>query len=419
MSNYNDRDDDFSTEPIQPRRSDQGQQGKQGKLVLGSFKNPPQQQKRWSNTPYTPSPPEEPRYPRPSQEGYSRNNRYQSRKVRKPGRFRRIGCLSLLGLTILFCAIMAIVVPNAMAFGSKISTQTPLSTETGYMLTPDRVNVLMMGYGGGDHPGANLTDSLSVMSIMPPSHHTSIISVPRDLWVQDPTSGQYGKLNTVYSNAISAGDSPAQAGDQAAQKVSAITGLDVKYWVTINFTGFRDLINSIGGIDVYVPDSFNACYPANDDPTVNASWKLIQFNQGQQHMDGETAIEYARAREGTGPNTCAGTTENPAELSDFARSARQQIIMKAVLSKVKSITTWPRLFSAENALEGTIYSNMSLADLGEFALHMDLNDPNTAHIGLSNQNVLTDVTEADGSDALEPANSWQDVADYVQQHLYN
>ncbi len=411
MPNYYDRDDDFSARSGQ---SDGSEQGQQGKLILGSFKNPPERQRRWSNTPYTPPPPEVPRYPRPSQEGYSRN-RYQSRKVYKPGRFRRIGCFSLIGLAVLLCGLMAIAVPNAMAFGTKISTQTPLSTQTGYMGTTDRVNVLMMGYGGGDHPGANLTDSLSVISVMPQSHHTSLISVPRDLWVQDPTSGQYNKLNAVYSNAIAAGDSPAQAGDLAAQKVSAITGLNVNYWVTINFTGFRDLINAIGGIDVYVPDSFNACFPAGDN---NNNWIIVQFNKGQQHMDGNTAIEYARAREPV--EVCSsGTSENEAELSDFARSARQQIIMKAVLAKVKQVTTWPHLFSAENALEGTIYSNMSLADLAEFVLHMNLNDPNTAHIGLSNQNVLTDVTEPDGEDALEPANSWQDVANYVQQHLYN
>ena len=411
MSNYYNRDDDFSTQPAQPRRSDQGQQGK---LVLGSFKNPPQEQRRRSNTPYTPPQPDVPRYPRPSQESYA-PNRYQSRKVNKPGRFRRIGCFSLIGLTVLFCGLMAIVVPNAMAFGSKISTQTPLSTQTGYMGTTDRVNVLMMGYGGGDHPGANLTDSLSVLSVMPPNHHASLISVPRDLWIQDPTSGQGNKLNAVYSNAIAAGNSPAQAGDLAAQKVSAITGLDVKFWVTINFTGFRNLINALGGIDVYVPDSFNACFPAGDN---NNNWILVQFNKGQQHMDGNTAIEYARAREPA--EVCGlGTSENQAELSDFARSARQQIIMKAVLAKVKQVSTWPKLFNAENALEGTIYSNMSLADLGEFVLHMNLNDPNTAHIGLSNQNVLTDFTAPDGSDALEPANSWQDVANYVQQHLYN
>jgi len=123
-----------------------------------------------------------------------------------------------------------------------------------------------------------------------------------------------------------------------------------------------------------VPDSFNACYPANDDPAINASWITIQFNKGMQHMDGATAIEYARAREPM--SVCSNKPSiNLAELTDFARSARQQIIMKAVLAKFKQISTWPKLYDALNALQHTIYTNMSLADLAAFALKMNLSDP--------------------------------------------
>ena len=307
---------------------------------------------------------------------------------------------------------------RVLAFGSAISTQTPLSTQTGYMGTSDRVNVLVMGYGGGTHQGANLTDSMMVISLLPQSQHTTLISVPRDLWVQiPPNSGQYQKINAAYEDASGNGQNPAAGGDAAAQKVSLVTGLNVKYWLTINFTGFRDLINSIGGIDVYVPDSFNACYPKNDDADINASWIKVQFNKGLQHMDGETAIRYARAREPL--EVCGmGTSENQAELTDFARSARQQIIIKAALAKVKQISTWPSLFNALTALQHTIYTNLSLADLTEFALKMDLG---TAHrVGLSNQNVLVDAVSSDGQDILLPRNGdWQAIIDYVRQQLYN
>lgn len=431
MSNNNYSPDE-PTLPAQPYRPNQGppqppqQQGPQGKLVLGSFNNPPQQQQQWPNqymhnqaappgTPYYPGSPQPPGQQPP----YSSGRGFQAGR-RRPRRARSIGCLVLIVLVLLLCGFAFTTSQKVLAFGSAISTQTPLSTQTGYMSITDRTSVLMMGYGGGSHGGANLTDSMSVVSVMPQSHHTSLISVPRDLWVQSPpNSGQYAKLNTVYSNALAAGKSPAEAGDTAAQKVSAITGLDVKYWVTINFTGFRDLIDAIGGVDVYVPDSFNACYPKNDNDAVDASWIKVQFNKGQQHMNGETAIEYARAREPLA--VCGmGASENPAELSDFGRSARQQIIMKAVLAKFKQVTAWPHFYSAMDALQHTIYSNMSLADLSEFALHMDLNNPQTAHIGLSNQNVLQDVTEPDGEAALSPTNNdWQAVADYVKQHLYN
>jgi len=307
---------------------------------------------------------------------------------------------------------------QVLAFGSAISTQAPLSTQTGYMSTTNRVNVLVMGYGGGSHQGANLTDSLIVMSLLPQSHHTTLVSVPRDLWVQIPAgSGQYRKINATYEFASNNGQDPVAGGNAAAQKVALVTGLDVKYWITINFLGFRDLINSIGGIDVYVPDSFNACYPKNDDSSIDPSWIKIQFNKGLQHMDGQTAIRYARAREPL--EVCGkGASENQAELTDFARSARQQIIIKAALAKVKQVSTWPKLFNALTALRHTIYTNMSLADLAEFALNMDLN---AAHrVGLSNQNVLVDSTSSDGQYILMPRNGdWNAIVNYVKQQLYN
>ena len=232
-----------------------------------------------------------------------------------------IGCLSV-ALILIIVGIFAFnTAQRVLAFGSAISTQkNALSTQTGYMSTSDRTNVLIMGYGGGGHDGAYLTDSMSIVSLLPQNHHTSLISVPRDLFVQyPPNSGQYTKINAVYETAAGYTNKDPQAGgDAAAAKESLVTGLNVKYWVTIDFTGFRKLIDSLGGINVYVPDSFNACYPKNDDASVDPSWIKVQFNKGMQHMDGATAIEYARAREPL--EVCGkGTSENLAELTDFGR----------------------------------------------------------------------------------------------------
>jgi len=324
------------------------------------------------------------------------------------------GCLiSAAAVLLLLFIVGAIAIPTTqkvLAFGSAISTQSSLSTQTSYMGTSDRVNILIMGYGGSGHDGAYLTDSMMVMSLMPQSHHTTLISVPRDLWVQNPAnSGNYTKINAVYPVASNNNANPVAGGEAAAQKVSLVTGMDVKYWMTINFAGFRDFINAIGGVDVYVPDSFKAKYPANDDPSINASWKVVQFTKGLHHMDGETAIEYARARE---------VIDNPAEGTDFARSARQQLIMKAALTKLKDWQTWPSLFSALDALKHTIYSNLSLADLALFAMKMDLN--NAHRVGLSFSNVLMDGKSSDGQDILLPQNdNWNVIKSYINQQLYN
>jgi polyisoprenyl-teichoic acid--peptidoglycan teichoic acid transferase len=324
------------------------------------------------------------------------------------------GCLiSAVVVLLLLIILSAITIPTAqkvLAFGSAISTQSPLSTQTGYMGTSDRENILVMGYGSSGHDGAYLTDSLVVMSLMPQSHHTTLVSVPRDLWIQyPPNSGIPHKINAIYPIASNNNADPVAGGDAVAQKVSLVTGLDVKYWITINFAGFRDFINAIGGVDVNVPDSFKANYPANDDPSINASWKTIHFTKGLQHMDGETAIEYARARY---------VIDNPAEGTDFARSARQQLIMKAALTKMKDWHTWPSFFSALDALKRTIYTNLSLADLAQFALKMDLN--NAHHVGLSFSNVLIGATSSDGQSILLPKNQdWNAIKTYINQQLYN
>jgi LCP family protein required for cell wall assembly len=348
----------------------------------------------------------------------------------KPARPRRrrgcmIGCLGVLVALIILGVILVPMAQRVLAFGSAISTQSPLSTQTGYMSTSDRVNILVMGYGGAGHDGAYLTDSMVIMSLIPSTHHTTLISVPRDLWVQYPAIGgsvscnnNCMKLNAVYATAAGANNTdPVAGGNAAAQEVSLITGLQVNYWMTINFAGFKDFINAIGGVDVNVPDSFNACYPANDDPSINASWIVIQFNKGMQHMDGTRAIEYARAREPV--EVCSkGTSENQAELSDFARSQRQQLIMQAALSKLKDWHNWLSLYNALGALQKTLYTNLSLADLGEFALHMDLK--NAHRLGLSNQNVLIDSSLSDGTYILVPGNGgWQAIQTYVKNGLYN
>jgi anionic cell wall polymer biosynthesis LytR-Cps2A-Psr (LCP) family protein len=136
-------------------------------------------------------------------------------------------------------------------------------------------------------------------------------------------------------------------------------------------------------------------------------------------MDGNTAITYARAREPL--EVCGkGTSENLAELTDFGRSARQQIIIKAVLATIKQASTWPHLYDAMDALQHAIHTNMSLADLSALALKMDLADPKAAHISLSNQNVLQDSQSTNGQYILTAANgNWNAIPPYIQQHLYN
>ncbi len=322
----------------------------------------------------------------------------------------------ILGVLLIAVLVLGVVVGQRVyTFGQAISTQAPLSSQIN-LSGSSRVNLLVMGFGGGNHPGAYLTDSMLIISIDPQTGQTAMISVPRDLWVQiPPNSGQYGKLNATYEYGLynGYGTEPAgkvAAGDMAANKISVITGLNVKYWLTLDFSGFEELVNALGGVNVDVQNSFTALYPANDDPSINAGWITVSFTKGEQHMDGARAIEYARAREVTGGDLAEGT--------DFARSQRQQILIKAIVSEMTEVSEWPNFFNAMNALQKSLYTNLSMYDLFQFVRKMNLKNP--IHIGLSNQNVLVDAVSDDGQDILLPENgNWSLIPQYIQQQLGN
>jgi LCP family protein required for cell wall assembly len=333
----------------------------------------------------------------------------------RPGRPRGKRTLATIALitAVLLLLLAGLSIHRYADFGSAISHQAPFSTQTNYMTGSGRINLLVLGYGGASHDGAYLTDSIIVMSLVPSDHATTIISVPRDLWVQvPPNSGQYAKINTAYQDGLYSGYNGLAAGRdaggaEAAEKVSEVLGMPITYWLTMDFTGFRRLVDALGGIDINVPVAFTAQYPVNDDPNINPNWKIIHFDTGLQHMDGERAIEYARARYVLTP-VSQGT--------DFARSVRQQQLISAILSRVRQLGSWPGLLDATTALQNAIYSNLSVTDLSLFVQKLDF--AHAAHVGISTSNVLVGSVSGDGQAILLPQNGdWSTISQFVGGNL--
>jgi len=195
-----------------------------------------------------------------------------------------------------------------------------------------RVNVLILGKSGKGHEGADLTDTMIFASLSLTGHSIKLISIPRDIWIPEIRA----KINSAY---YWGNLQPERGGglNFAKQIASEVTGQPVDYALAIDFSGFQDIIDTIGGVDVNVDRSFtDTKYPItgreNDtcggDATFACRYKTIHFNEGTTHMDGATALEFARSREGdNGENT------------DFARSARQQKIISALSKKVLSFNT--------------------------------------------------------------------------------
>lgn len=191
-----------------------------------------------------------------------------------------------------------------------------------------RVNILLLGIGGPGHDGPDLTDTILLLSIDPVNHKAALVSVPRDIWVQVPGYGDM-KINAAYANikyrALSQNPTSQNAAMQAGinsieKQVNKVLGVSINYYTLVDFTAFKDAINTVGGVDINVAQTLY-------DPTMawQNNWSPIIAKKGMQHMDGYHALLYARSRETT---------------SDFARGQRQRQVITALEQKVFSLGTF-------------------------------------------------------------------------------
>ena len=180
------------------------------------------------------------------------------------------------------------------------------------------VTVLLMGadtrpseQGNGYRPR---TDTMILLMADPVNKRASMLSIPRDLFVDIPGYG----LNRINSAYVFGGP------DLSVNTVQYNLGVRVNYYLLIEFNVFVTMINQIGGVDVDNPTAiYDASYPTYDFGT-----QVFSLPAGMQHLDGETALKYARTRHGN---------------SDFDRAERQQQIIMAVRDKVLNLNMLPTL----------------------------------------------------------------------------
>ena len=135
--------------------------------------------------------------------------------------------------------------------------------------------------------------------------------------------------------------------DHLLDMVGQITGREVKYYAMIDFSGFRKLIDQVGGIDIDVPERLYD----NEYPTRWWWYTIVDIAPGPQHFDGDKALKYARSRHTT---------------SDFDRSRRQQLVISALQEKMLSldILSSPRkLEGIWNVLRSSVTTNLTIGQL--------------------------------------------------------
>ena len=223
-----------------------------------------------------------------------------------------------------------------------------LAEQDGSLLS-DPATILVIGTDGGKAPGrggARRSDSLLLLRTDPGKHRLSYLSIPRDLRVDIPGYGS-GKINAAN-----------QFGGPALTiaTVRALTGLPIHHVLVVDFDGFRELINAMGGIDVDVPrailsNKFDCPYK----PARCGRWEGWRFPKGTQHLDGQRALIYSRIR----------TNQLHAAETDLTRGGRQQAVADAVGSKIASFGTFLRLPFIGDSLAAPLVTDLSAWELSQ------------------------------------------------------
>jgi len=278
----------------------------------------------------------------------------------------------------------------------------------------DRINILLLGMGGFGHDGPLLTDTVMIASFKPSTKQVGMISVPRDLVIQLPGFG-WNKVNHAYAYAESS--NPGKGIEYAADVVGQTFDIPVHYTVAMDFAGFEDFIDALGGINVDVEntfDDFRYPIPGKETATTSQRYEHLHFDAGMQKMDGETALKFARSRYASFP-----------EGSDFARSKRQQRILVAVQNK---LLDWKTFFSPKKVNNITesladhlftdleIWEMMRLYELGK---DIDLSNVNLYVLDNSPEGLLVEDTGEDGAFLLRPKAGNYSQLQLVAQSIFN
>jgi LCP family protein required for cell wall assembly len=253
-----------------------------------------------------------------------------------------------------------------------------------------RVNILLLGRGGEGHDGADLTDTMILVSIDPIAKEASLLSIPRDLYVPVPGHGSMkinaafsaGKMAVLNKSSKQTSDVKKQAEaagfDLVEKTVETNLGVPVHYHAIVDFSGFMKAIDTVGGIDLNVGTA------VKEQMRIDGKNYMLDVKPGQQHMDGFKALAYSRSR-------------HTSLRGDFDRSERQREIILALKQKVLSVGTFSnpaKISGLLDTLGGHVQTNFSLQDLQRlYDLGKQIDSSKITSLGLAdppNNYVITD-----------------------------
>ena len=304
----------------------------------------------------------------------------------------------------------------------------------------DAFSILLLGYAGGQHDGAYLTDTILLASLNKTKKTASLISIPRDLWIKQNINGKEKseKINALYQlDRFAKNQSHNTLSDDTKRIRNAIlniTGIPVDRVVLVDFAGFEKLIDSLGGLDVAVDRSFedqefpiagketDTCDKVGEEldqalelfkekplDAFPCRYKIATFSAGLTTMNGETALIYARSRHAEG------------EQGAFARALRQQHILEALQNKLLYPFNLPKIPSLFESMKSYITTDVTPLDVTNIlALVPHKDDYKIITLSIDLDNVLKYDYSEDGQYILIPktgARDWQSIRDFISKSI--
>jgi len=363
-----------------------------------------------------------------------------------------LGAIVLVGGISLWKSYRRVVVVANKVIEPRPEADQPVAETATPTPDPDRdFSVLLLGYAGGEHDGAGLTDSMILVTVQPKKERLVLTSIPRDLWVrlplsQDDLEEHWYKINAAYvlgkdderfNNKAVEFTGPAGGGELVKSVVSDITGIDIDYFLAVDFTGFMGAIDKLGGIKVYVPVAFSdpwfpiegkeddICEKSPEEIiAIEASlsgvkleeeftcrYEELVFDRGLVEMDGETALKFARSR------------HSDVYGGDFGRSDRQRLVIEAVKSKIMSIGFLPNVIPLLNQLSWHVQTDVDLGQMKKWIDRADeFLDYEIISTALTEKNVLMQSRSEAGQfilTSIDGRDVWMSVQNYMEEILIN
>jgi len=354
---------------------------------------------------------------------------------------------SIFGLTLKNIFVRSPILEENVGGYIEESTNKESDKNDGQTLLAKRINILILGYGGEGHEGGNLSDVIMVLSLDVKRKKASFISIPRDLWVEIPVRSdikEKHKINMVWAIGLDDVRFPLKEGKYKGREgafrlakdlVGEVTGLPISYLIAIDFSGFVDLVDKLGGIEVDVPVTFDDFfYPikGRENDTCGKSsaeisaleqkykdtelhhqftcrYEHIHFDKGKMFMDGETALKFVRSR------------SSQQHGGDFARMERQQRVILALKEKLLSLSGLKSIDDIFVEFSSLLKTDINLDGLKKLLDFLgDYNNYDINFLSLTSENVLLQTKSLDGQFILIPKEGegvWRGLQMYILEEI--